>query len=397
MTKEQRFFIHMLSDHLNGRKTAAPEDLDWNQIADYAAKHEVSGLVYHQCRDLLPEPLEALLSQKNAAEVYFYINRRALLKQIFQSFSEAKIPFFTVKGLDVARFYPVPALRTMGDSDIVIRSDDKELAHSIMTTSLGFHNTRKDNIEWIYTKNGLVFELHDHLLYDLPFNSKAGLERADEAWAHARPTGEGSQYALDWSFHFLFLLLHVRKHLVDAGVGFRHFLDLAVTVRRCELDWDWLRRTLEELGMTQFVQICSALLDRWFGISLQVPPLALDDASLDALTETVFNNGVFGMSDERNKDHSEVNAIALRSGPRWLIRLRNLSRSIFPPYRDMRYVKSYAFLDGRPWLLPAAWIYRFYRSIRYRLGAKGRNLVSNAFIPDEKLDARLDELKKWGL
>ena len=63
----------------------------------------------------------------------------------------------------------------------------------------------------------------------------------------------------------------------------------------------------------------------------------------------------------------------------------------------MRYVKSYAFLDGRPWLLPAAWIYRFYRSIRYRLGAKGRNLVSNAFIPDEKLDARLDELKKWGL
>lgn len=30
------------------------------------------------------------------------------------------IPFFSVKGLEVAKHYPFPALRTMGDNDIVV-------------------------------------------------------------------------------------------------------------------------------------------------------------------------------------------------------------------------------------------------------------------------------------
>ena len=395
MTIEQRFFLQLLSDHLNGRKTEAQSDLDWDQIVSYAADHEVNGIVYHQCRSFLPEAYEEL-SHKYAAEVYFYINRNAQHRQIFHSFSEAGIPFFTVKGLDVARFYPVPALRTMGDSDIVIHPEDKDKAHAVMT-GLGYQTMRKANIEWIYSKGGLVFEIHDRLLYDMPFNSKAGLESVDQAWDHAAPMGEGTRYQLDWSFHFLFLLLHLRKHLVDAGVGFRHFLDLAVIVKHCDLDREWLGAKLEELNMTRFAQICSALMDRWFGAPLPVGEISLEDAFCDELTEKVFHNGVFGLSDENNRDHTQINAIALKQGPRWLVRVRNLFRSVFPPYRDMRYVKEYSFLDGRPWLLPAAWIYRFYRSVRYHLGKNGKNMINNAFIPDERLDARLEELTKWGL
>ena len=126
-------------------------------------------------------------------------NRNAQHRQIFHSFSEAGIPFFTVKGLDVARFYPVPALRTMGDSDIVIHPEDKDKAHAVMT-GLGYQTMRKANIEWIYSKGGLVFEIHDRLLYDMPFNSKAGLESVDQAWDHAAPMGEGTRYEVPGTF-----------------------------------------------------------------------------------------------------------------------------------------------------------------------------------------------------
>ncbi len=396
MTKEQLFFLNLLSDHFNGRKTEPQADLDWDQICTYAANHEVNGILYHQCRSFLPEEKEAFLSQKYASEVFFYVNRGALHRQLFHALSEAGIPFYTVKGLDVAQYYPVPALRTMGDSDLVVRSRDRETAHEVMTR-LGFVNSKKTDIEWIYHKSNLVFELHDRLLYDMPINSREALERVGEAWDHAKPTGEGSRYALDWSFHFLFLLLHLRKHLVDAGVGFRHFMDLAAVLQHCELDWDWLRQTLEELNLTRFARILSAILDRWFSTPLQLPVLQLEERFYEDLAEQIFNNGVFGMNAERNRDHVQVNALTLVRGPRWLVRIRKLVRSVFPPYRDMRYVKAYAFLNGRPWLLPAAWGYRFYRSIRSRMGGRGKQMIDNAFISDERLDARQQELAKWGL
>ena len=396
MTNEQKFFLHILADHLNGRKTEVRPDLDWEQLCAHAAKHEVNGIVYHQCRGAMPAPVEQRLSEKHAAELFYYFNRMALYKQMQQGLSGAEIPFFSVKGMDVAQLYPVHALRTMGDCDVVVHPEDKERAHAVMT-GLGFENRLKAEIEWTYFKNGLEFELHDHLLYDIPSNDKASLESVDRAWEYAKPTQEGSRYALDWSFHFMFLLLHLKKHLISSGVGFRQFYDLAVVVRRRELDAAWLKTALEEQNLYGFAQVCSALIERWFGERLPVEPIQVDDAFAEEAAQKIFGNGIFGFHDESNKENFSLNAITQKGGPRWLVRLRNLFGSVFPPYRIMRYVPYYSFLEGRPWLLPAAWVYRFYRSVRYRKGSNGKRLIDNAFIPAARLDDRQKELARWGL
>ena len=41
----------------------------------------------------------------------------ALLEQIEKAFTEVQIPYYIVKGSEIARLYPVPALRSMGDTD----------------------------------------------------------------------------------------------------------------------------------------------------------------------------------------------------------------------------------------------------------------------------------------
>ena len=397
MTKEHSFFLQILSDHLNGRPTTQQETIDWTVVMTLAQNQQVNGIIYHQCKGFLPDEAKKTLEKKYSSELYFYFNRMALYKQLKQAFSAAEIPFYSVKGLIVSQYYPVPALRTMGDCDIVVHTEDKEKVHTILT-DLGFNNTLKENKEWIYYKNQMEFEIHDHLLYNKPINTESSRMLTDQvAWEKAAPTGAGSCCELDWSFHFLFLLLHLRQHIIHCGAGFRQFMDLAVVLQNCNLDWVWLRKTIDELELWPFSEVCLALLKRWFEIA---PPLELaefDNAFYEEVTDKIIENGVFGFNDETNRKSSKMNAIIWQRGPLWWIRMRVLLASIFPPYQIMRYVPHYAFVDRRPWLIPVAWIYRFYRSIRYRMAAKGKHMLDNAMIPNDRLEARKDALAKWGL
>ena len=395
MTNEQRFFVQILSDHLNGRKSEARHDLDWDALLCYANNHQVSGMLFQQCAAFLPESVAPILRKRHASELFYYFNREKLFKQIADALSAAEIPFFSVKGLEVARFYPVPALRTMGDCDIVVHAPDRERAHECLM-ALGFENKQRNDLEWMYLKNNMLVELHAHMLYDEAANSQADQAAADSAWSHAHPTGEGSRYELDWSFHFFFLLMHLKKHLIHSGVGFRQFMDLVVVMRCCELDWPWIEQQLRQLDLLPYARIVFALLERWFGVSAPLKGANLTEVFYDEATEKVFANGIFGFSDEENQDAAQMRRLASSERPRWLTRGAYLAGVMFPRYRDMRYVPQYKFLDGRPWLLPAAWLYRYIFVLRNKKST-GDHAIAATFIPDEKLAARQQELTKWGL
>ena len=396
MTNEQRFFIQILSDHLNGRKTEARSGLDWDALRSYADKHQVSGIVYQQCREFVPAECAEDMDRKHATELFYYHNRVALHAQVKQALSRKKIDFYTVKGLDVAALYPIPALRTMGDCDIVVHPADKDKAHVVMS-SLGFETFLKEDKDWMYFKNDIQFEIHDHLLYKDPGTTRESREAVELAWEHVQPTGDGTRYALDWSFHFLFLLLHIKKHLIHQGIGFRQFMDLAVVMKNCELDWAWIERSLDELELRRFAEICFRLIERWFETPLPFPCEPMSDAFFEEATEKIFANGIFGFHDAENRQIGSLNAITQKSGPRWLVRAENIAASVFPNYRSMRFAEAYRFVDGRPWLLPLAWGYRFYRAIRYRLADNGLQMIERTMVSDELLDERERELEKWGL
>ena len=396
MTNENSFFVQILSDYLNNRETAACADLDWKEIKKYADCHQVSGIVYRQCKSFLPTEWAEEFGEKYASELFYYGNRVKLFNKIAARLSDEHIPFFVVKGLTVARLYPFPALRTMGDCDIIVHPEDRERTHEIML-ELGFSVFLKEDKDWMYDKGNLRFEIHDHLLYDEIGNDKDGRRLVDHAWEYVRPTGNGTCGELEWSFHFLFLLLHLKKHLIHAGVGFRQFMDLSVVIQNCDLDWTWLTSQLEEQGLLRFARICFTLIERWFGISTPLEGAELDDEAYESATNKIFESGIFGHDDESAHDVTELNAIVRKNGPRLWVRLKLIITSIFPSYRSMRFSEYYAFLDNRPWLLPLAWFYRFYRAIRYRLGGNGARMIERSLISDERLDRREQELAKWGL
>ena len=211
--------ITILSDFINNKPTAIPV---LEETIALAKSHQVLPIVYYQTK-------ETSLYQSYLQAVSVYTQRKALLAKITEAFSD--IPFYTVKGISAAQYYPVPQLRTMGDCDIIVHECDKERAKGKIV-SIGFtdHTGEWDDMEWHFQKQGLDFELHHRLLYDEAVNTEAEKAFADSAWDYVKG------HELDVSFHFVFLLVHLKKHMLNRGVGIRQFMDLAVMSKNAELD-----------------------------------------------------------------------------------------------------------------------------------------------------------------
>ena len=158
MTATECFLIRILSDHLASRRSVSAP-IDETELRNLASAHQINGIVYDQCKDLLSASVSAELDRRGAAEIRAYMSRVKLFEDVAAAFSEAGIPFYTVKGLDLAALYPKPPLRTMGDCDLVVHEEDKPRAHEVLL-GLGFRNGRKGPHEWTYFSNGLEFELH---------------------------------------------------------------------------------------------------------------------------------------------------------------------------------------------------------------------------------------------
>ena len=301
------------------------------------------------------------------------------------------ICYFTIKGFSVANYYPNLEIRTMGDTDIVVHSEDRERVHKLLL-SLGYKNVSKiSDREWVYNYNKMELELHDHLIYYEMTNDS----RCDEFFnVFGDYVKDG---VLDWNSHFLFLIYHIRKHFMDRGVGFRHFLDIAVLTKNyIDLDWTWIKQKLIELGMWEFALRIFYLNCRWFGVSSPLDISTFDNEFLHEATKAIYYNGVFGFDNEVNNVNYTIHGI--RNSYKQSYGIRKIWLFLFPCYDTMRKTKQYAFVDKRPYLLPAAWFYRGLRTLKQKRTMKTmKGIINTSFVSKKKVDERAEVLKKWGL
>ena len=384
-------FIRVLSDFLAGNTSNTVGEVDWNQIARLSRMHGVEGIVFQQCGASMPSDIRSSFEKTFYSTLFYYKNREKMMFEIAKEFMDNEIPFFEVKGMEVARYYPLPSLRTMGDSDIVVHKEDREKAISILL-GMGFvYDHEYTGKERVYYRNGLNIELHHSLIYDEVINVPEQEFFFSKCWDYVND-GE-----LDNSFHFLFLISHLRKHMLNSGAGFRQFMDIAAAAKNdSELNWKWIEEKLSEIKLRRFAQTCYGLIDEWFGISIPTDYPKLDQDFIILATNKVMNNGVFGFDDKSNRRNTMTNQMRKFNGPRWLFRISTLCKRMFPGYSFFRVSEEFKFLDGRPWLLPIAWYRRFCLRLKERPAVAGE-LLGQIMTPDSVVDLREEELKRWGL
>lgn len=389
MSKEQLFFIQVLSDYLNGKKTQRVPDLDWDTILLYARRHQVSGIFYIQAKENMPIEKQDIFRKEMLATVYYQTNRENELKDLKHIFDDANIQFFIVKGPVVAELYPMCQIRTMGDIDLVVHSNDRKLCNDILVSEGYQCRSNQEDREWQYYKNNMELELHDHLVYREAINEPGQDIFFNDCWIYVN---EGK---LDWNFHLLFLIFHLRKHLMNSGAGFRHFMDLAVVPQKIDIDWKWLEEKLNETGMLAFSKRCYGLIYRWF--SIKVPLMDdIDNEFCETATSKIFADGIFGFHNEDNKNSAVFNQVRKKKYP--LITMFLLSvKEVFPARKRLLKTEAYAYLERFPFLLPIAWIHRFFRTIKGNKMKIGKQSVEKSFISKDTIEKRDKMLKRWHL
>lgn len=363
--------ITILKDYINQKETSIAVTED---IYILSKMHKVEGILYHQ---------SACAQAKNDyyATVLLYKFREKYVDDIKKIFEENQIAYFFVKGLEVSKYYPQPYLKTMSDSDIVIHRENRDKAKMLLEQE-GFLFYESGLAEWKFVKNNIHFELHYALLYEDEFNKGLNDDYPQYfncCWEYVKDN------RLDDSFHFLFMIIHLRKHIFYQGAGFRLFLDMAFFLK-ADLDIKWIKKQLRQLKLESFAGVVFGLIKAWWGIDSDFA-VELPQDVIAAISKKVSDGGVFGNRVE--KSASATDAIVKHSVSSYL-----LSR-FFLPYEFFMRDKGFNFMKGRPYLLPIGWAAHLCRSI------KRSAVVDDYFrmkLPSKKeLRLREEELIAWGL
>lgn len=402
MTAEKLFFLQCLRDYCHGRKTAEPEnDIDLKKLLEIADQQDLQAVLFEQFRKWPSQSGKLRNAFLNAVAVS--VNRADMLQEIAKRFQNENIPFICMKGAVFRDYYPVPEVRTMGDVDFIIRTEDRQKSNKILMEDMHFERMIDNHAVWTYWTGQFMFEVHDHMFYEdlaVEYDYRAYF---DQVWQYSK---QGSVFGVESenllvpseSFHFLYLMTHTAKHVINKGMGFRAFLDMVFIVHKCsdKMDWLWIEKQLEELKLLEFTKKCFTLCEHWFDVRMPMSAAELSDGFVELITEKMFQDGLFGLENEENTGAHSAKEIARARTPYWITAASLTIRKLFPPYEDMQLIPWYSFVDGRPWLLPAAWIYRWYYCLIHKREA-GMSLLSEPFTKRNIIEKREDYLKTWGL
>lgn len=402
LSNEQKFLMQCLACFLDDRPNEmADPATDWMSVMELAASHSVDAIVYHQCLNDLPVEVRKAYLKPYLGHAALSARREGLVTELAGELEAHWLTVMFLKGAILREYYPLPPLRSMGDLDILIRPEDRQSIDHVLKEHMGLRCYPESDAVWTYWRDNLYLEVHTHIFYEDLANRVDYRTFFDRIWehCHAAPVfGISSENFLvpEENYHFLYLMAHTAKHVVNRGSGFRAYLDMVLMTKHCDLDWAWLEDELRKLELLEFTRTCFALCENWFGVRMPLGGKQLSEAFLEEVTEKTFRDGAFGKENGQNAGSLSAKEIRRRNCPYVVSAAVLTVRKIFPPYRNMRQTPWYSWVDGKPWLMPVAWIYRWWYSMKY-LRVAGVDQVTEPFTGRKMVEKREALLREWGL
>ena len=306
----QKTVLRLLSAAMFQKSFSAEKEVDWKAVFDECRAQSVVSLAF----SALPKSFvpQAVYEQwKAVGNGNLAVNSKisyahTMLNELL---NQAEIPYVILKGCASAEYYDDPLLRTMGDVDFYVPTGFFERADKLLVQN-GFRFNEIDHeYEKAYTKDDVVFELHN-TVNGVP-GGKVGAEIRhyfDDVFEKAtlRHFDLAEYYSPSSFHHGLVMLLHVARHMITGGIGLRHFCDWAVFVDKTSEDFMPLfEKRLKQVGLWKFAQILTQFCTEYLGLSEQAWSGEADKRLLGVLKEDVFVGGNFGHKDLTRADEAK--------------------------------------------------------------------------------------------
>ncbi|WP_350022592.1 nucleotidyltransferase domain-containing protein [Turicibacter sanguinis] len=372
MKTSQQQLAQCLAASIRNQAYQIDEAFNLEPVIAEAKAHDVEGLVY-----------KVLKSQTDLSAYKQEIIFKSLMQSQYMGQSmktlnylkESGIQVVLLKGAVLKNYYAQADLRTMGDVDVLVHEHDLELVHQLLT-SLGYVKRPLTNGKHhVYDGEGFHLEVHWSLVNA---SRQTGFKDFETTlWQHLK-TDHGFLRLSDEDF-LVHLLLHAAGHFKSSGFGIRQLCDITLWMEaHPELDFTYIWRRLTELKLVIFstyvLAACRELLQ------LEIDDVQVNQAQLFSFIEAIFSSGVHGHREKGNQfghyfayvDHKQSNG-------------RIFLQTVFPSIRDLP--KRYTYAHRYHWLLPIAWVDRFFRVLfhqRFSFSEKLYILVKTPSIAKQK-------------
>lgn len=348
MNLEQKLLIRAVKASVTGQTASLEVSPNWQNFLKLARVHKLEALVFDGLRKsqiALPEDVQQDLRRAYMQAIFQDTQMEHLKGQLQETLEAAGIRHIFLKGSVLKYDYPIPALRTMCDMDILVYAEDFAKIDKIAQT-LGGKAMPGDGNHRIYAFGGVLVEFHPNLLHHAtPVGT--GI---NPGWQYAKEDATGrSATELTEEGFYLNTLCHLANHFVAGGVGVRFVLDVWVSLhlRKQPMDRAYVETELAKFNLLDFARNVEQLADAWFGEQPMTP-------LLEELGEYILTSGSHGSS-----ERAALNAITFSQGG---TRASALMRKAFYPRAELE--DRFVWCKGKPWLLPAAWCTRAFLAVK---------------------------------
>ena len=303
MTNAQCVLIDLLRKSLFNFDINIPEDTDWQAVYDEANFQAVIPLAFDGTAGIKGISKDIYKKFKNHTVAVMLNNDKVIKGQweLTDLLEKNNVKYAILKGLSVARYYPKPELRTLGDVDFLVSKDDFDSTKQLLIDN-GYDLIKEEmnHFHCAFKKNDVIFELHFEMSEfpntELCNNLRKELEKATKCTDTAVCLNNEFS-ALDELFQAVSLLLHTERHISKDGIGLRQLIDFGMfidaspnfLINQKNIDF------LKNYGLYKLTTVCNCLIDKYF------LEKETENATSDMLFEMSLKKGNFGVKNDADE------------------------------------------------------------------------------------------------
>ncbi len=220
--------------------------------------------------------------------------------------NDADIPCTILKGFASSLYYMDPLMRSMGDVDFLVDTDDFERAADVLKNN-GYESAdKKHDVHDVYF--GKVCRCEMHFQPSGIPRGKAGVKirkyLSDLLPCSKKVQTELGEVIVPSTFHHgLIILLHMCHHLTGDGLGLRHLCDWAVYINSIGEN-EFLKmfeKILKDIGLWEFAKTMTLISCKYLGCPQMKWAMDADQRLADYILIDIIIGGNFG---QKNADRS---------------------------------------------------------------------------------------------
>lgn len=259
-----------------------------------------------------------------------------------------------LKGYASALYYTDPLMRSMGDVDFLVDTDDFEKAAQTLTEN-GYITTGKshDVHDVYFSKHGRC-EMHFQPS-GIP-DGKAGVKirkylsgLLEDSVSVKTELGEMTVPSV--YHHGLIILLHMCHHLTGDGLGLRHLCDWAVFLNSIG-EAEFLKlfeKTFKDIGLWEFAKVMTFICTEYLGLKGMVWAQDADEKLADYVLIDIIIGGNFG---QKNADRSHESLLVSSKNEKQV----SMFRQFFISANNIVY-KNWKAARKFKFILPLGWLF----------------------------------------